>query len=305
MQGGKGNETLSRIDFMTKREIKNIAASVRDQLLKEARKNNRPFQELLQYYGMERFLYRLSQSPHVDRFILKGALMLIVWKAPQSRRTLDIDLLAKTSNDVGSIVHMIREICNQDVQPDGIEFDSSSVRGQRIKEDAEYEGVRVKLRGFLDRARIPMQIDVGFGDLVIPAPSFINYPVILDFPKPFLKGYSKESLIAEKFEAMVKLGILNSRMKDLYDVYLLCGQFNYDKAILAEAIRRTFFTRGTTLKNDPVVFSDEFVNDSAKIAQWRAFIKKSRIKDAPEDLKEVIGAISGFLTPIMKKINAT
>jgi predicted nucleotidyltransferase component of viral defense system len=283
---------------MTKRPIKNIPASVRDRLRIKARETNRPFQELLQYYGMERFLYRLSQSPHADKFILKGALMLVVWNASQFRSTLDIDLLGKTNNDVDSIVDKIKEICIQEVEPDGIEFDISDISGERIKEDADYEGVRVKFNGFLNRARITMQIDIGFGDVIIPAASPVDYPIILDFPKPSLQGYSKESLVAEKFEAMVKLGILNSRMKDFYDIYLLCRQFSFDGEKLAEAVRETFNNRKTDITDNPVAFSDEFINDPSKNAQWRAFIKKNRNANAPEDFKVVVKLIAIFLKPI-------
>ncbi len=285
---------------MTKRQIKDMAASVRDRLLKKARETNRPFQELLQYYAMERFLYRLSQSPHADRFILKGALMLVVWKASRFRSTLDIDLLGETNNDVDSIVGKIKEICIQGVEPDGIEFDISDINGERIKEDADYEGVRVKFKGFLNRARITMQIDVGFGDVIIPAASPVDYPIILDFPKPALKGYSMESLIAEKFEAMVKLGILNSRMKDFYDIYSLCYQFNFDGEKLTKAIHETFNNRGTGITDNPVAFSDEFINDPSKNAQWRAFIKRNRITNAPGELKEVVKLIAKFLKPVAK-----
>ena len=287
---------------MTKCEIKNLAASVRERLLEKARESNRPFQEILQYYAMERFLYRLSRSPHADKFILKGALMLIVWNAPQTRPTLDIDLLAKTNNDLVPIVDKIKAICIQEAEPDGIEFDIASIIGKRIKEDADYEGVRVKFKGSLDRARITMQIDIGFGDVVIPAPSMVDYPTILDFPKPSLKGYSKESLVAEKFEAMVKLGILNSRLKDFYDLYLLCRQFSFDEKILADAIHNTFITRGTDVVVNPIAFSDEFAANSDKIAQWRAFIKKNRIIGAPENLKVVIESIRNFLLPVTKAL---
>jgi hypothetical protein len=282
---------------LTKPEIKDLAASVRARLLNKARETNRPFQELLQYYAMERFLYRLSRSPHADIFILKGALMLIVWQAPQSRPTLDIDLLGKTNNDVNSMVDAIKSICVQEVEPDGLEFDISDIKGERIKEEAEYEGVRVKFRAYLNHARISMQIDIGFGDEVTPGPMAVDYPTILDFPRPSLLGYSRESLVAEKFEAMVKLGMLNSRMKDFYDIYLLCTRFAFDGRILSDAVNKTFKTRGTEIVDSPVPFSDEFTDDPAKIAQWRAFIKRNRIIDAPEELKAVIETVRKFLMP--------
>lgn len=283
-------------------QVKNIAASVQSRLHKMARETDRPFQELLQYYAMERFLYRLSQSPHADKFVLKGALMLVVWEAPQSRPTMDIDLLGEVNNDVNTVVDKIREICLQEVEQDGIVFDTSDIRGERIKEDADYEGVRVKFMAFLNRARITMQIDIGFGDIIVPAATSMEYPAILDFPKPKLRGYTRESVVSEKFEAMVKLGILNSRMKDFYDIYLLCRQFNFNGRKLAEAINKTFKNRGTELTDVPTAFTDEFIDNSEKNKQWRAFVKKNRIVDFPADLKDVIMSITEFLKPVIQAL---
>jgi len=206
---------------MTKRPHRDIAASVRQRLLNHARETGRPFNELLQYFAMERFLYRLSKSPYVDNFVLKGALMLTVWEAPLSRPTMDIDLLGLIDNSIEDIVAVTKNICTQEVEPDGITFEPSGIEGERITEDADYGGVRVRFRGSLGTAHITMQLDIGFGDMVIPAADSLEYPTILDLPAPKLRGYTKESTIAEKFEAMVKLGILNSRMKDFFDIWLL------------------------------------------------------------------------------------
>lgn len=197
-----------------KKEVKNIEASVKAQLQNKAKETNRPFAEILRYYGMERFLYRFSKSKYADKFVLKGALLFAVWQMPERRTTLDIDFLGRFDNQVVAIETVMRDVCDVAVDPDGIKFDSTTVQGLKIKEDADYEGVRIKFTGFLDRARIPMQIDVGFGDIIHPKIRVINYPVILDFPKPHLNGYPQESVISEKFEAMIKLGLLNSRMKD-------------------------------------------------------------------------------------------
>ena len=204
-----------------KKDIKNIKSSVRARLQNKAKETTQPFSEILQYYGMERFLYRFSRSKYADKFILKGALMFTVWQVTERRTTLDIDFSARYDNQVATIEKVIRDICEISVIPDGLVFDSETVKGQKIKEDVDYEGVRVKFRGFLERSRIPMQIDVGFGDTIYPKPKTIDYPVILDFPKPHLKGYPAESVVSEKFEAMVKLGLLNSRMKDFYDIWLM------------------------------------------------------------------------------------
>ena len=187
---------------------RDIGASIRQKLLNEAHQQGRPFQELLQYFAMERFLYRLSISPQRDRFVLKGALLMTAWRAPQARPTVDIDLAGRLSNDPGHIKTIIQEICSIEVVPDGIHFDPATVKVARIKEDAEYEGVRARFRGTLSRARIEMQIDIGFGDVFVPKPTSLEYPAILNFPAPVLLGYSRETVIAEKLQALTALGML-------------------------------------------------------------------------------------------------
>lgn len=228
---------------MTKRQYKNIGASIRQRLLSKARETGRPFSELLQYFAMERFLYRLSKSSYADNFILKGALMLTVWEAPLTRPTMDIDFLGRIENSVETLVKVTREICQQEVEPDGIVFDVTEVDAERIAEDADYEGIRIRFRGSLDTARFVIQLDIGFGDIIVPSPESMNYPTILDLPAPHLSGYSRESTIAEKFEAMVKLGILNNRMKDFFEIWLMSRQFDFDGTTLTEAISKTFSTR--------------------------------------------------------------
>ncbi len=279
-----------------KKTVVNIPASIRTQLQNKAKLANRSFTEILQYYAMERFLYRFSRSPDAGQFILKGALMFTALNVPQRRTTLDIDLLACFDNRVDSIEKVIRDVCGIDVEPDGLVFDAGTVRGQKIKEDADYEGVRVKFTGFLERARIPMQIDMGFGDTIYPKPATIDYPVILDLPKPHLKGYPLESVVSEKFEAMVKLGLLNSRMKDFYDIWLLMQRFDFDGANLAEALKRTFHHRKTELPFKKPLFADEIYDPrSDRQTLWKAFLKKGDIKHAPEQLSDTAKAIEKFL----------
>ncbi len=217
---------------------KNVSASVRQKLLNRARSEHRPFNELLQYYAMERFIYRLSQSAHSEQFILKGALMLRVWDALGFRPTMDIDMLGKSGAPYSekTVVSQIKEILNVKVEPDGLNFDPNSIQSERITEEANYQGFRIRFRGTLDTARINMQIDIGFGDIVFPPPQESELPTILDFAPPRVLCYSRESAIAEKFEVMVKLGILNSRMKDFYDIWLLSRQFDFDGAQLTKAI---------------------------------------------------------------------
>jgi predicted nucleotidyltransferase component of viral defense system len=289
---------------VTRRPPKNIAASVRQRLLSKAKETGRPFSELLQYFAMERFLYRLSKSHYADDFVLKGALMLTVWEAPLTRPTMDIDLLGRIDNSIETIVEVTREICRQEVEPDGIDFDIATIEAKHIAEDADYEGIRVRFRGSLDTARIVMQLDIGFGDIVIPPPEPMSYPTLLDLPAPHLRGYTKESTIAEKFEAMVKLGILNSRMKDFFDIWLMSRQFDFDGATLAEAISKTFSTRGTSIQSKPIALTNSFAEDTAKATQWRGFVRKNRLKNVPQNFAEVITAIAEFLTPIAEQLAA-
>jgi hypothetical protein len=287
---------------VTRRFPKNIAASVRQRLLDKARESDRPFNELLQYFAMERFLYRLSKSPYANNFVLKGALMLTVWEAPLTRPTLDIDLLGRIDNRIETIVRVTREICRQEVEPDGLVFNIATIEAERIAEDADYEGIRVRFRGSLGTARIMMQLDIGFGDIVIPSPEPMNYPTLLDLPAPQLCGYSRESTIAEKFEAMVKLGILNSRMKDFFDIWLMSRLFDFDGVTLAEAILKTFSTRGTKIPAEPLALTDAFAKDTTKAAQWRGFLRRNRLSEAPKDLAEVIISIGVFLKPISERL---
>jgi hypothetical protein len=281
---------------VTERKITNLPASIRQRLLQIAQTSNRPFQELVQYYAMERLLYRLSVYNHADKFVLKGALMLAAWGTGATRPTRDIDLLGYLPNRVDELVSVIREVCGQDVEPDALIFDTESVAGLGIKEDADYEGVRITFQGSLQNMRIPMQVDVGFGDTVFPVPTMIDYPTILKHAVPHLRGYSRETTVAEKFEAMVKLGLFNSRMKDFYDIWLLSRQFAFDGSSLATAVEKTFAHRGTPVTAEPTAFSPAFATDPSKMTQWRGFLSRSRL-DAPADLAEVTAVIAGFLSP--------
>lgn len=280
---------------------RNVAASVRQRLLNRAKGDKRPFNELLQYYAMERFLYRLSRSPHADCFILKGALMLRVWRSPEFRPTMDIDMLGRTSNEEAGIITQIRDVIAVEVDSDGLTFDPASVQSERITEGADYEGMRVRFRGMLDTARITMQIDIGFGDIIYPGPEKSDFPTMLNFPAPRLLCYSRESAIAEKFEAMVKLGILNSRMKDFYDIWLLSRLFDFDGMNLTEAIRLTFEQRGTALPAEVVAFSKAFID--TKQVQWAAFRRRLQQDQVPASFHEVVLAVEKFLAPLVSVLS--
>jgi hypothetical protein len=280
----------------------NLAASVHQRLLNKARRSSRPFNEILQYFAIERFIYRLSKSLHADQFILKGALMFSAWCGPASRPTMDIDLLGKIDNRIDTITTVMKDACLTDVDPDGISFDTETVEAVRITEDAEYEGVRVRVRGSLGKIRVSIQIDIGFGDVIVPNASTVSYPAILDFPAPELKGYTMESTIAEKFQAMVKLGVLNSRMKDFYDIWFLSHTFDFKGVILGEAIEKTFEKRNTPVNLEAALFDPSFGMDRDKNVQWRGFIRKAKLIGAPDTFEEIVAAVKLFLEPLAAAI---
>jgi hypothetical protein len=289
---------------MTKNVIANLPASVRAKLQNKAKETSRPFSEILQYYGMERFLYRLSRGKSADKMILKGALMFTVWDVPYRRTTLDIDFLAQYDNQIQNIEKLVKDICIENVAEDGIIFDPQTVNGRRIKEEAAYAGVRVKFTGFLEHARIPMQIDFGFDDVIYPKPKIIDYPVILDFPVPHLKGYPPESMISEKFEAMVKLGLLNSRMKDFYDIFNLIRQFDFKGPELVKALKGTFKHRKTGFPQNKLFDEEIYDVTSDRQTLWKAFIKKAEIEHAPETLSTTATEIEKFLGEALNAILA-
>jgi len=285
------------------KNVKNVAASVRQKLLNKAKAENRPFNELLQYYMMERFLYRLGSSPYADNFILKGGLMLRVWNAPEIRPTMDIDMLGRIENRTEIIIKTIQDICVTETEfADGVVFDVENITAEDITEDAEYLGVRIRVPAKLDTAVLKVQLDIGFGDAVYPEPQKYSIPVLLDLPAPGLLCYSKESSIAEKFEAMIKLGQLNSRMKDFYDIWLLASQFDFNGAQLRKAIAWTFKKREVDIPEEITAFSPDFIE--AKKLQWNAFRRKLKQIHAPEDIADVISVIQKFLTPVIDSLRS-
>ena len=283
-------------------KAKNITASVHQRLLNKAKESSRPFNEILQHFAIERFIYRLSKSPHADRFILKGALMFSAWTGSMARPTMDIDLLGNIENSTDLIVTVFKDACETEVENDGIVFHKDTVTATRITEDADYKGVRISLRGNLSSIRLILQIDIGFGDVIIPKPARVKYPVLLDFPPPELDGYTMESTVAEKFQSMVKLGLLNSRMKDFYDIWLLSRRFDFKGEILIEAIEKTFEKRKTPLISEPTIFNPTFMQDDTKQAQWQGFIKKTKLTETPESFKDVASVIKAFLQPVVAAI---
>ncbi len=232
---------------MSKEKPKDVAASVRQKLLNLAQERKEDFQLVLVRYGLERLLYRISQSAHRDRFVLKGAMLFQAWTGQLHRSTLDLDSHGTGDSAMDGIVAVFKDVCRQAVEDDGLTFDAESVSGEDIREDQEYDGVRIQIAATLGVARVPIQIDIGFGDAITPKPTKLKYPSLLGFAMPSIQVYPKETVDAEKYQAMVFLGIANSRVKDFFDLWVLGRTTEFDGSVLARAIRATFERRRTAL----------------------------------------------------------
>ena len=276
----------------------NLEASVRRRLLNASRERGEDFNLVLTRYATERFLYRLSMSPYADQFVLKGALLIGVWLEKAYRPTRDIDLMSYEDNTPQSIIPIFQEICEIDVNPDAVTFDSRSVRVERTGGALEFQGLRVHLRAHLEKARIDMRIDIGFGDAIFPRETEIALPTMLEFPQPVLKAYPAETVVAEKFEAMIALGFTNSRMKDFYDIWRLSRECDFDGELLLSAIEATLENRRTQISVlPPVALSNDFASDAEKSKQWQAFL--DRIGSAERtDLESLVSDLREFLLPL-------
>lgn len=281
-----------------KREVTNIAASVRQRLLNEAKRRGESFDYIASLYARERFLARLAVSPHRDRLILKGATVFALW-LDDHRPTRDLDFLGRGNFEPEAATVMIREIVGIAMEKDGLELDVASVTATLIREPDEYQGVRIHLIATLDTARIRLQIDIGIGDVVTPPARTATLPSILpDFAGPKVKVYPPETIVSEKLHAMVKLGIANSRMKDFFDIYVLARGHDFEERLLAKAVTRTFERRKTAIAEEPFALTPEFYADRAKQTQWRAFLTKSGVI-APDVFSEVGDLLRNFLSPVL------
>jgi len=284
---------------VTREPRKTTAASIRARLLSLAQSKGEDYQRVLGRYAIERFLYRLGRSPYRDKFALKGATLFTLWTGQTHRPTKDLDLLGQGSSAIGEVEQTIRAICEIQ-EEDGLVFDSASVEGTKIKEDDEYDGVRIKLLAELAGARIPMQIDIGFGDAVYPEPELASFPVLLPMEAPLIRAYPREASIAEKFHAMVLLDIRNSRMKDFYDIWFMANTWTFDMASLRNAILASFKRRGSTIPTGvPFALTDDFLNDPQKTQQWTAFVNRLDPGEKAPSLEEVGAVLRAFLLPCM------
>ena len=280
------------------RPVKNISASIRQRLYALSRSRKENFQLTLTRYGLERLLYRIGDSEYADRFVLKGAMLFAVWTEKIHRPTKDLDLLGYGDDSAEELEAVFQQVCRVEVEPDGIDFDPDSVQVEDIREDQEYQGRRVRLKGLLGQAQINLQIDVGFGDVITPEAQEIEYPTLLDLPPPRIRAYPKETVVSEKLQAMVAFGMVNSRMKDFYDLWVMSRQFHFAGETLTRAIRATFKKRKTAIpKETPLVFSPEFTGDRSKLTQWQAFLNRTGLTDDGNGLAGAVEELRAFLEP--------
>lgn len=281
---------------------KNVAHSVRQRLLNMSRSTGEDFQLLLTRYAVERLLYRLGESEHASGFVLKGAMLFALWTGHLHRPTRDLDLLGFGDPSADRLGNIFRELCRAAVPEDGLEFAGDTVEVRPIREEQEYGGQRVTLLVRLGSARVDLQVDVGFGDAITPAAEAVEFPTLLGMDRPRLRAYPRETVVAEKLEAMVQLGLTNSRMKDFYDVVVLARTFAFAGPVLVDAVRATFGRRKTALPAvPPVALTDAFAADDAKRRQWAAFRKRggSEVGKVVGDLDGVVAEVRAFLAPVL------
>jgi predicted nucleotidyltransferase component of viral defense system len=279
---------------VTKRPLKDVGTSVRARLLRIAHERGEDFQLLLTRYANERLLFRLASSAHSSRFVLKGAALFTVWTGKPHRATRDLDLLGFGEPGVGPVRETFAEVLRLGVADDGVQFDLDSLRVGLIREEQEYGGVRVEVIARVTAAQVRLQVDVGFGDAITPEATVVDFPALLDFPAPRLRAYPRETVVAEKLDAMVQLGMANSRMKDFYDVAVLARDFDFEGDLLVRAIRATFERRKTPLPTTlPVGLTTTFAEDPVKKTQWSGFVRKAGILDA-RSLAETVAAVAAF-----------
>jgi predicted nucleotidyltransferase component of viral defense system len=276
----------------------NSAQAVRDKLKVIATRRGTEFQRVLSEFAVERLLFRLGASPHGTSFVLKGATLFRLWDQEERRATWDLDLLGEGDSEVAAVVRTVKEICAIE-NKDGIVFDLNSLHGEEIRHLDHYGGVRVRMQALLGAAKIPVQIDVGFGDVVTPSPNTVAFPVLLGHAPPLILVYPWPSVVAEKLEAAVSLGLTNSRMKDFYDLWVI-GEFHaFSLNEMVQAVQATFQRRKSPIPIKlPVVFTAEFLGESGREAQWRAFLSRSRLGDAP-DVVGLAASLQAFLIPII------
>lgn len=291
---------------MGKKRTLNSIESIKARLLLLSKQRGQDMNIVLKQFSIERLLYRLSKSEHSNKFILKGAMLFTIWELLPHRPTRDVDFLGFGLNEVHELVRIFQELCGIEVENDGLLFDADSISGSVIKKEDAYHGVRIKMIAYLGKARIPVQADIGYGDYVFPNPEMVDYPSLLGFPAPRLRVYSMYTVIAEKFHAIVELGIASTRMKDFYDLWYLSKSFDIDVNILVRAITETFNKRQTIIPKDTSLqFLEEFFTDEQKLKQWNAFLKRNSLLEKSPPFHSVIYSIQNLLSSAILSINTT
>jgi hypothetical protein len=286
---------------MSAKERKNIVASVLAKLRNASTSSGAPFQQVLQQYAMERFLYRVSKSKYAQSVILKGALLLKTIGIPNARPTMDIDMLRKGNADQASLLALVMDCATLDVEADGLTFLADSAVAQEIAKDSEYQGTRILMDARMDNVRLKIQIDFGVGDVIVPGPRMIEYPVFLGGDTIEILAYPLETAIAEKLQAMVALGSANSRMKDFYDVWICSTHLDFNANALMKSIDATFKNRQTPIPGEEF---EALTPDFARThrVQWNAFVKKIREDRLADTLGKVVGELKEFATPVLRSL---
>lgn len=288
---------------MTPHIKSSIVVSVRQRLINISKQRHEDPNLVFIRYAIERFLYRLSCAGQAAKFILKGAMLFAIWSDKPYRSTKDLDLLGYGDASPDQLHHIFRKICTTKVEPDGLEFNPDTIQISEIREELDYPGQRIRLEGRLGNARIHLLIDIGFGDCVTPAPSLIDYPTLLEMPSPRIRAYPIETVVAEKFEALISRDMANSRMKDFYDLKIMAQEFEFHGILLTTAIAATFARRGTPLPTEkPIALTEEFHQHPNKQSQWKAFIKARNLDNTILDLSRITEEIQHFLLPLVSAL---
>lgn len=286
------------------RPVTNPAASARARLLESTRRRKGDFQLTLQRYAIERFLFRLGSSVHRERFVLKGATLFVLWSDETVRPTRDLDLAGYWANDADSLAAAFRDICSVPCPADGIEFLLSTMEVDPIRDAARYHGFRIRMNARLAGAVIPLQVDVGFGDAIVPAAVDVRFPVLLGGDQPSIRAYRREVTVAEKLHAMVYLAELNSRYKDFFDVYVLASRFSFEGLVLSAAVAATFARRDSaSLSPWPIALTPGFFEAASRRQHWARFVQRSGLSSAPSDFGPVGESVLAFLAPVVQALS--
>jgi predicted nucleotidyltransferase component of viral defense system len=287
---------------------KDLPASIRGRLRNQARARGEDMLYVLSRYALERLLYRLGRSPYADQFVVKGALLFALWRDHPHRPTRDLDLLGFGSEDADRIRQVFTDLCALSLpieEPDGLAFQHETVQVTPIRETQQYGGLRVALWCLLGGTRIRVQVDIGFGDVVTPAATYADFPSLIGLPSPHVRVYPPETVVAEKFEALVRLAAINSRVKDFYDLWALAHERAFSGAVLSTAIQATCGRRGTALPaSPPLALTDAFTSDPAKLQLWQAFVGRTKLEPAARSLAETVRLLRIFLVPPVQSIIA-